>query len=975
MRKRYLPWHLSFFTFLSLFLLWSSITPVFAGSGTITGTVNVPEFDSKVSGTKYKPAADRFGVRVMGTDISTTLDGSYAFTLTNAPSGSVQIILDQDADVNDPGDWFTHASRIVSVNVPDGGSVQADITPVPHWTEISYPAPHGTTGYSEWTTQFLSAGIGFILYEVDPGSGTTKFELWRTTDGGVNWTNIKTWPYDSTAHNNGTTYPSADQNFYFSDANHGLVQGSVGGIGGGNRGFYYTSDGGQNWGYSSPPTPSTSYGTHVQRFSSLLSTHYVLAGTTGEHVQGYSEDYWDVVWESTDAGQSWTIKIATETDYGCTGLGVFTNGNAIATYTPFGGSNRYYYRDGATGNWSGPETTVTLDFANGSTQAGTPDVNSGYGPADIAVFDTTSAYISADGYAPHFYRTDDSGQTWEEVADYQPQYMSFANESIGFALFGGPAFITRDGGLSWLHQADGEGLCCGGNIIWAFGETSAVWYNNTPQVLAYNDPSYTAFEATPSPGLKYWFAAPGDTAVPMGSYILHNQGTESISVTGLTVVDQRPTNAHLAVDVVRLWLDANTNGYPDLDDTILANGVFDVNGKATLTFSTITLKTGIPKHLLVTYDINSRVGSNVYFISGLQGDAITATASGLPITASSPENYQLPGRVLVTAKNIFTTDFSSGLSGWTPSTLDAPWTAYADIGPTGTMALSTTAPDRSVNNFGANNYLTLDTSVDISESLQYILTFDEERNFDPLIYAEVDYSINGGTSWTNLVSLGDSSVATSTDGKWAPSFYQLPLSSNDTTLKLRFNADWTSSWYYYYTWSLDNVRVLGLSVTDTLADDFESGDTSALAWNTYGDSSWSVTTDGYQSIYAACSGPITDSESTTLELSATIPSGDVSFYLMTSSEADYDEIEFYINGVLQNVWSGQGAYSKKTFPVSAGSHTLKWVYTKDSSVSEFDDKVCIDDLFLPSVSESTAQASIVTPYSNALIGPLMLLLE
>jgi hypothetical protein len=69
----------------------------------------------------------------------------------------------------------------------------------------------------------------------------------------------------------------------------------------------------------------------------------------------------------------------------------------------------------------------------------------------------------------------------------------------------------------------------------------------------------------------------------------------------------------------------------------------------------------------------------------------------------------------------------------------------------------------------------------------------------------------------------------------------------------------------------------------------------------------------------------------------------VSFYWKVSSEAGYDFLEFYIDGVLQDIITGSVGWHQMMYAISdLGLHTLKWRYVKDYSVSEGDDCGWID---------------------------------
>lgn len=73
----------------------------------------------------------------------------------------------------------------------------------------------------------------------------------------------------------------------------------------------------------------------------------------------------------------------------------------------------------------------------------------------------------------------------------------------------------------------------------------------------------------------------------------------------------------------------------------------------------------------------------------------------------------------------------------------------------------------------------------------------------------------------------------------------------------------------------------------------------------------------------------------------------VSFHYRVSSEENYDKFRFYIDGIEKFVVSGEVEWSLATYPVTAGTHTLTFRYTKDYSVSNGSDRAWIDNLVLP----------------------------
>ncbi len=54
----------------------------------------------------------------------------------------------------------------------------------------------------------------------------------------------------------------------------------------------------------------------------------------------------------------------------------------------------------------------------------------------------------------------------------------------------------------------------------------------------------------------------------------------------------------------------------------------------------------------------------------------------------------------------------------------------------------------------------------------------------------------------------------------------------------------------------------------------------------------------------------------------------ISFFRKVSSESGYDFLKFYINGEQKGSWSGNVAWSKVSYPVSAGTNTFILEYMK-----------------------------------------------
>jgi hypothetical protein len=134
-------------------------------------------------------------------------------------------------------------------------------------------------------------------------------------------------------------------------------------------------------------------------------------------------------------------------------------------------------------------------------------------------------------------------------------------------------------------------------------------------------------------------------------------------------------------------------------------------------------------------------------------------------------------------------------------------------------------------------------------------------------------------------------------------------------------------------------------------EDFETGDFSAYPWDSSGNAEWAVSDAGaYEGTYSAQSGDISDNQSSSLEVELDVLlDGEISFMKKVSSESGWDFLKFYIDGQQQGSWSGTVDWSEETYPVTAGTHTFKWSYTKDSSQSSGSDCAWIDYIIFPTI--------------------------
>jgi len=152
-------------------------------------------------------------------------------------------------------------------------------------------------------------------------------------------------------------------------------------------------------------------------------------------------------------------------------------------------------------------------------------------------------------------------------------------------------------------------------------------------------------------------------------------------------------------------------------------------------------------------------------------------------------------------------------------------------------------------------------------------------------------------------------------------------------------------------------NVVDFELMESFAISFETGNFED-GWDFSGSADWVIDNgEAWDGSSSAKSGSIGD-ESTT-EMFFTLEdglAGQISFYRKVSSESGYDYLQFYIDNQMQDEWAGEQDWQEFIFDVSAGTHTFKWVYEKDYSVSGGDDCGWIDFVTFPPAATLNSNA-------------------
>ncbi len=139
------------------------------------------------------------------------------------------------------------------------------------------------------------------------------------------------------------------------------------------------------------------------------------------------------------------------------------------------------------------------------------------------------------------------------------------------------------------------------------------------------------------------------------------------------------------------------------------------------------------------------------------------------------------------------------------------------------------------------------------------------------------------------------------------------------------------------------------TVVSPIVEDWETGDMSQFNWTTGGSSDWTVTTNNpYEGSFCIKSGTLDHDQNNYLSIPFEASEDDsLSFWHKVSSETGYDFLKFFIDDEEKSSWSGEIAWERSSYLITAGSHTLKWTYSKDGSTTSGNDCGWIDFIVFP----------------------------
>ena len=366
--------------------------------------------------------------------------------------------------------------------------------------------------------------------------------------------------------------------------------------------------------------------------------------------------------------------------------------------------------------------------------------------------------------------------------------------------------------------------------------------------------------------------------------------------------------------------------------------------------------------------------------------------------------------------SVVTENFPLSLEGWLQSSgTNASWSVASDAASQGALSLKSddindgeTAGIEYSGNFHAGT-ISFDRKVSSENYYDYLIFYidgvEQARWAGDVNWSTVSYSVTAGTHTFKWLYSKDGSVSSGADAAWIDEV-SLPESNSNPFLAvnsplegsayipaMRVDILWSSfsisggikvellkdgvlnevlaadtendgsfSWLIPDDIELGSYQIKVSSVETPSLNDLvsisvanENFPKSLSGWlqSPGSDASWSVASDeASQGALSLKSDDINDYEDAAIEFSGNFHAGTISFDRKVSSEQSWDYLIFYIDGIEQARWSGESDWSNVSYSVAAGTHTFKWLYSKDGSVSSGTDAAWIDEVSLPLINNA-----------------------
>lgn len=192
------------------------------------------------------------------------------------------------------------------------------------------------------------------------------------------------------------------------------------------------------------------------------------------------------------------------------------------------------------------------------------------------------------------------------------------------------------------------------------------------------------------------------------------------------------------------------------------------------------------------------------------------------------------------------------------------------------------------------------------------------------------------------------------------------------TVALNANADGLPIGFYQdavafsnQTTGLVEKRPVSLAIAGRLCDAVDRCD---YTWTTGGDSGWFYQTNAAaDGVDAAQSGALTTNQSSWMETVVAGP-GQLSFTWRVSSRSTH-YLRFQDNGITRAQISGETDWSRLTYEISAGVHTLRWTYATSATAPQGANAAWVDEIAFDHLAVSPADGWMASGFPGGPFSP------
>ena len=183
------------------------------------------------------------------------------------------------------------------------------------------------------------------------------------------------------------------------------------------------------------------------------------------------------------------------------------------------------------------------------------------------------------------------------------------------------------------------------------------------------------------------------------------------------------------------------------------------------------------------------------------------------------------------------------------------------------------------------------------------------------------------------------------------------------------DAQWPNIPFGEYQWGIQakydgnhHYPEMGRATTaGELSIDFETGDFSQFAFVNTSAYPWTIVTDNSSYVMKSSNSGVSNSESAISATVEYVADGTVSFEALCMGEGTstaWDKCIFEIDGAQQFAYGASvTGWNNYSFPVTAGTHTFTWKYTKDGSVNPTGDYMEVDNITFNGVAGGSGSGS------------------